>query len=326
MYINKCLQRKNEMLKFPRGVMSSKNVIIIGTKDDYQSVYMHNKLLKFGVKPYIFDTRDFPNSLFFTFDVGSPSGGYIKLQDSDQRLEFDTIVGCYIRAFKGVVYSDDKDPLLREVVYWNNEAALGSFCRVLQCNWVNSLESVVTHRYKPFQLQIMKKNGIKIPETVITNDPEQVLELCNGSEENYIYKPIRGWANTAILNKADMKKERLSSLQYSPITLQQCVKGQDIRVYVVGDEIFPVGIESKDIDSRATRENKHYRIEIPKDIQEMCKKIRDLMGFAYTAIDIKRTEEGEYYVFEANATPIFVNDETDCGYPIGDRICELLIK
>lgn len=306
--------------------MKPKNVIIIGTKEDYQSVHMHNKLLRFGVKPYIFDTRDLPNSLFFTFDVNSPAGGYIKLPDSDKKIDFDTIVGCYIRAFKGVVYSNDKDPLLREVVYWNNEAALGSMCRVLQCNWVNSLDSVIFHRYKPFQLQIMKKSGIKIPETIITNDPEQVIELCNGSEENYIYKPIRGWANTEILNKSDMTKERLASLQYSPITLQQCVKGQDIRVYVIGDEVFPVGIEANEIDSRATRENKHFKIEIPNEIAQMCIKVRELLGFAYTAVDMKRTENGEYFVFEANATPIFVNDETDCGYPIGDKICELLIK
>lgn len=314
------------MIKFSRGVILRNNVIIIGTKDDYQSVYMHNKLLKYGVKPHIFDTRNFPNSLFFAFDVNSPSNGYLKLPDSDKRIEFDSIVGCYIRAFKGVVYSNDKDPLLREVVYWNNEAGLGSFCRIINCNWVNSLDSVITHRYKPFQLQIMKKNGIKIPETIITNDPEQVIELCNGGEENFIYKPIRGWANTAILKKTDMTKERLASLQYSPITLQQCIKGQDIRVYVIGDEVFPVGIDSSDIDSRATRDNKHFQVEIPTEIAQMCIKIKNLLGFAYTAIDMKRTEEGEYIVFEANATPIFVNDENDCGYPIGDKICELLIK
>ena len=306
--------------------MVEKNVIIIGALDDQQSVYMYKKLFKFGVNPYIFDTRNLPNNVLFSYDVNSPSGGYLQLPELDKKIYFETIKGCYIRAFKGVVYSKEKDPLLREVVYWNNEAALGSLCRILSCNWVNSLESVITHRYKPLQLQLMKQNGIKVPETLITNDPDAVKKLCLESDSEYIYKPIRGWANTAILKKEDLEDERLSSVRYSPITLQQCIKGQDIRVYVIGDEIFSVGIESSDVDSRSSENNKHFRIEIPDDIKKMCIKICKMMGLVYTAVDMKRTENGEYFVFEANATPVFINDEIDCKYPISDKICELLLK
>ena len=115
-------------------------------------------------------------------------------------------------------------------------------------------------------------------------------------------------------------------LKFSPITLQRHIKGQDIRVYVIGENIYPVGIDSKETDSRASLDNKHYKTTIPTETEQMCLKTTKLLNFAYSAIDIKKTEENEYFILEANATPIFLNDEKACNYPISEKICELLLK
>lgn len=300
-----------------------KTVIVIGTKDDYQSVHVYNSLFDFGCNPVMFDTRLFPSQMTFSYNILSPMDGYFKFNGSDRVIELSTVSGAYYRWFKGILRSPSMT-YEEELDYWNNESSLNSFLRMLDCNWVNTPSASKLHTYKPLHLKKMKIAGINLPHTTITNDLSLINHLKE-SEGKFIFKPVRGWDSPKLLNDEKSYEEMIPRLSKVSFTVQEYIEGTDLRVYVVGNEIYPVEIIASDIDSREG-ESEHKRTTLPPDICEVCLKITSALGLYFSAIDMKRSKDGEYFVLEANATPIYVNDENICGYPITQKICEYLVS
>jgi glutathione synthase/RimK-type ligase-like ATP-grasp enzyme len=56
----------------------------------------------------------------------------------------------------------------------------------------------------------------------------------------------------------------------------------------------------------------------------MCRKVARVTGLIFTAIDMRRTLEGEYIVLEANSSPDFYTDEYYAGHPIAEKLVSLL--
>ncbi len=303
--------------------MGKKTVLIIGTNDDYQSVHVYNNLKSFGCIPVIFDTRQFPDQLTFSYNILTPMDGYIKFNSSNQIVEFSSVSGAYYRWYKGIL-RDNIDTYDKELDYWNNESSLNSFLRMLDCKWVNTPDASRMHTYKPLHLKKMKIAGINLPDTTITNDMNLINQLRK-RKESFIFKPVRGWDSPKLLSDETAYKEMVSKIANVSYTVQRYIEGTDIRAYVIGNEVYSVEIISSDIDSRGGN-HEHRKIKLPEDIQNICIKIASELGLYFSAIDMKRTKNDEYFVLEANATPIYLNDEEICGYPITKKICEYLIS
>ncbi len=301
--------------------MKKKSVIVIGTKDDYQSVHVYNNLTRFNCNPIMFDTRLFPNRMTFSYNTLTPMDGYFKFNGSEDLHEISLVNGAYYRWFKGVL-RPEISTYESETDYWNNESSLNSFLRMLDCKWVNTPDASRLHTYKPLHLKKMQSIGISLPDTTITNDLN-LLSMLRGTGEEFIFKPVRGWDSPKLLSDDSAFEEICSRISQVSYTVQRYIAGVDIRAYVVGGEVFAVEIESDEIDSRGTGK-KHKRTTLPQDIQNACFKITKELDLYFSAIDIKRTKEGEYFILEANATPIYLNDEEDCNYRITDKICEYL--
>lgn len=300
-----------------------KTVIVIGTKDDYQSVHVYNSLLKFKCVPIMFDTRLFPKQMTFSYNTLTPMDGYFKFNNSKQIINISSITGAYYRWYKGIL-RDNIDNYYGELDYWNNESSLNSFLRMLDCKWVNTPEASKLHTYKPLHLKKMKIAGIKIPDTLITNDINLLQELRK-KEDLFIFKPVRGWDSPKLLNDNNAYNEMISKIPNVSFTVQKYIEGTDIRAYVVGNEVFSVEIFSSEIDSRG-QDKEHKKFKLPKEMENICLKITSELGLYFSAIDMKKTKDDEYYILEANATPIYINDEKICGYPITEKICEYLVS
>ena len=105
---------------------------------------------------------------------------------------------------------------------------------------------------------------------------------------------------------------------------QEMIEGVDIRVYIVGNEIFPAEIRANTLDFRDDKSAKIVPVELPKDVEENCFKIMPLFNLNYTGMDLRRTPQGEYVFIEANPAPMFIHFENQTGYPISDTLIKLL--
>ena len=181
------------------------------------------------------------------------------------------------------------------------------------------------HKTKAYQLNLMAKNNIRIPKTLITNDSQAMREFYEANNKLAIYKPVSGGAYTQKLTDDDFSCDKLAFLKYSPVQLQEYVDGVDIRVYAFKNQIFAAKIKSNTLDFREDLKAEIEPIELPTEVKNNCFEILKLMHLNYSGIDIRQKENGEFVFIEANPAPMFIYFEKMTKYPISETLIQGLL-
>lgn len=178
--------------------------------------------------------------------------------------------------------------------------------------WLNWPQSTYLAESKPYQLFLAKEIGFHIPPTVVTND---VSELPEFSSEQIILKSL----DTALFFKDSdcyftytiaTTATDLAALDASsaPMIVQKELQGKsDVRVTVVGNEVFAVEILSNGVgidgDWRTIpRESLEYvSIKLPSKVEYACRQLMIQLDLTFGAIDLIRANDVFYFV-EINPT------------------------
>lgn len=298
-------------------------ILIIGSKEEVHSEYMFEALRKHGFRAVYFDSRKYPNDILLSYSPEIRDGSFVI---EGVKIPFEEIKGIYWRWFYGVPYTETDNNFVSQMVYRERNSALRSLFLSLKTNWVNSYEAVELHKTKIHQLNILFDNNIRIPRTLVTNDKDELVDFYERNNKNIIYKPVLGGAFTKKMTEQDLTKANLDLLKTSPVQLQECVDGVDIRAYTLGSKVFAAEIKAKTIDFRADNNSEIVPVELPADIQKDCCKVLKILKMAYSGIDIRRNENGEYVFIEANPAPMFIHFEKQTKYPITENLIKLLTE
>jgi hypothetical protein len=173
---------------------------------------------------------------------------------------------------------------------------------------------------KPMQTRAARACGFRVPDTLLTNDPEQVHAFA-ARHGPVIYKAAGGTRTlTGLLDLADTR--RLERLSTCPVYFQKYIEGSNVRVHVAGADVSAVEITSDAVDYR-----KHIQKMVPTALPERvagnCRAVTAALGLHVAGIDLIRTPEGEWHFLEANPSPAFT------FYPdrdqVGASIARLLV-
>jgi len=300
-------------------------ILILGAPEDAHAAHIQQKVQARGQQAIFLDTRQFPAQLKINLTTGPGLNGIGKLVTEDgQDIPLESVEAVYWRSHMGFALPEVEDDFLREMAYREIDSTLGSLFRMLPCRWVNSPAAVAMHVFKTYQLSLLHRAGIRVPKTLVTNDPDAVREFYETLNRQVIYKPVRGGAHTQMLKPADLQSERLAELSKSPVQFQELIEGVDIRAYLMGQEIFAAEIRSTTLDFREDPGAPIVPISLPEPVQNECRKLGQLLELVYSGIDIRRTPQGEYVFLEGNPCPMFLYFEEQTGYPISDRLVDLL--
>lgn len=193
---------------------------------------------------------------------------------------------------------------------------------------VNAPHAGSVLQYKPFQLHVLRSVGARVPQTLISNDPQRVREF-HAAVGEVIFKPVMGGAETKLLDAAALKG--LDKISAAPVIFQERVRGDDLRVMLVGDEVVScVAIETpaQHLDFRADPAygggRAAYReVVLPEGVKDQCRKAARQCGLRLAGIDIKA--HGDNYVFlELNSSPVYLDVELKLGHPITEKIARLV--
>lgn len=299
-------------------------VLIIGNADDIHAVQVKIALEQTGAVAEYFDTALFPTqskiSLFPNTDED-----FLTLSDG-QELNLKEIQSVYWRTFSGVRVPTLEDVEQRRVAVNDSMSTLRSLMQSCPARWVNSWQAYQFHQEKPLQLRRARQIGVSIPATVITNDPQKVIEFYSECDR-IIFKPVYGGSHTKFVTKEHLDLERLKfALSYSPVTLQEYIPGTNIRSYVIGENVYSAEICSPEIDFRLDLNAELRPQELPEAVKEQCLAITEGFGMEWTAIDWRLKPTGEYIFLEANFSPMFVYFEKQTGFPITEKLVELLLQ
>ena len=130
------------------------------------------------------------------------------------------------------------------------------------------------------------------------------------------------------MQKEDL--ERLGSIRWCPTQFQEQIQGVDVRVHVVGDEVFAALIRTSEVDYRyaARAPDGWTRIEatgLEAGVEDRCRVLTAELGLVLSGIDLRLCADGRVVCFEVNASPAFTYYEAQ-SQPIAAAVARLLAR
>lgn len=190
---------------------------------------------------------------------------------------------------------------------------------------VNRLAAMGSNGSKPYQAQIIARHGFDVPETLITNDPDDVRAFQ--ARGPLVYKSASSVRSIVrVLSQSDLA--RLDRIRWCPTQFQVRVEGTDVRVHVIGDTVFATEIETDAVDYRYAGKQglsaSLRAVEVPPDVASRCVALTRALGLSFSGIDLRRTPDDRWCCFEVNPSPGFSYYESMTGQPISQAVARLL--
>ena len=202
----------------------------------------------------------------------------------------------------------------------------------LACPWMNPREADAAAHHKPYQWTIAHELGLKLPRTLVTTDAKAAREFIDSVRPaKVVFKAflaaIQEWRETRLIEQEDL--DRLDLVRYAPVIFQEYVPGVDLRITMIGDDIYAAEIDvrntSYEVDMRmVVGEGIVKAVTLPEAVQTKLRKLQRRLRLVYGAIDMRRTEGGEYVFLEVNPAGQWLFVEQRTGLPIAQALADYL--
>ena len=187
---------------------------------------------------------------------------------------------------------------------------------------------------KTFQLAAAERSGLSIPATLVTSDPQAAREFVGGrGAAGSVHKALdatpEDWRRTRRLGRRGAAA--IPGLRWAPVILQQRIPGVDVRVTMVGEELFAAEIDARRSPSPDDYRGfeRHCRIapcRLPAEVEQGLRALVRSLGLAYGAADFRRRSDGAWYFLELNPGGQWLFVERRTGQPITGALAAMLAR
>lgn len=306
-------------------------VLILAAARDFHARVVEARIARLGGSSILLDPLDLRNGPSLTATLG-PGGGQLWLRVGGRTIDFSQVRSVWWRSRLAVPdlpdLADAADRRFADVEW---EGALAGLIQGARPLHVNDPVANLAAQCKPRQLRVAEELGLRVPATLVTNDPHQVRAFRE-SHPRLVYKRVG--SGPEALPTQDFTPERaahLDALATAPVLFQERIDAAfDIRATVVGKEVFAAAIHSQ--EGRAPLD---WRLDygvpvtphvLPPDLAERLVAYTRQLGLEYGAIDLRLTPKGEYVFLEINPEGQFMFVELLAGLPISEALAALLLS
>ncbi len=322
-----------------------KTVLVLSNAEDDSTRFVTEHFNRLGT-PYVrFNTETFPaEAIIALYPHGNAIEGYLQLLNA-KPIDISDIQSVWYRRPIIAVLPEAIPKGNVEFIQRESNATLWSLYTTLDAFWMNPplWSSKLLEANKLLQLKIARGLGLQIPETVVGNDPEKLLELAMRHGGRIAAKSLRAgmflkendqrphFLFTQII-ESSVLEESGEAIRICPFIGQEYVpKLLELRITVVGEQVFSCAIHSQDssettIDWRRYDFSnvKHEKWNLPVEIERKLVALLKQFHLAYGAIDMILTPDGEYVFLEINPNGQWTWIEELTGMPISQAMAEML--
>ncbi|QEU90529.1 ATP-grasp ribosomal peptide maturase [Streptomyces kanamyceticus] len=315
--------------------MTDERPVLVATEaDDLTADMVINELNRRGVPVTRFNPADIGAALTVSAQFGScPAPVAGQLRTPSRTVDLAQVRSVYWRrpvwpAF-GHLGPDDARFAAAQTRY-----GLGGTLYALDGPlWVNHPLHNAAADYKPAQLAIAQRLGLTVPPTLVTNDPHEARAFV-GSHDQVIFKtlrwtpyqrdgvPVTGWADPVTATEIN------ESVAVVPHLFQAVVdKAADLRVLVVGREVFAVRIESEMLDWRKDYSALSYRVvDLPGRVEKALLAYLEHFGLVSGSFDLAVDKAGDLWWLELNPNGQWGWLEESTDLPMSAAFADLLTQ
>jgi len=304
-------------------------ILILSNPQDVHARHIAKQLRLRGREVVCFSRADFGTGASLAFRPGADQGA-IRLADGTRIISDDVSAVWYRRP--GSVASDPtiSDELDRS--FAENE-------------WMHALDGFFTSVFprivspplkqraatKPIQLSLASRLGLRVPETLITSDPEEALTFVAAHQGRVVHKAMTAPPHQFIDTRAwDSEASRhIADISLCPTIFQERIVGPaDVRATVVGEQIFSACIQSASgrasVDSRLDSDAPCAPYDLPSDVEAAILRLMNELELLFGTVDLKVTDCGEHVFLEVNPQGQFLYIEILTGLPISNALADFL--
>jgi glutathione synthase/RimK-type ligase-like ATP-grasp enzyme len=299
-------------------------VLLWGLEGEAPLTLVREALTRKGVPTAVLDQREILQTEIELRVDGTVTG---LVRTPGQRIDLETVSGLYVRP-----YDTRHLPAVRQAgpgsAAWRHatavEYALWCWAEVAPGVVVNRPAAQASNGSKPYQLDLIRRAGFAVPETLITTDPQAAQSFWE-RHGAVIYKSVSS-VRSQVTRLGPRDRPRLEHVAWCPTQFQAFVPGHDYRVHVAGREVFASRISAPVDDYRypGDQEVEVRPAGVPPELARRCRRLAHGLGLPLAGIDLRCTPDGEWYCFEVNPSPGFAYYERATGQPISQAIARLL--
>jgi glutathione synthase/RimK-type ligase-like ATP-grasp enzyme len=315
-------------------------VLIITNDHDEHADAVSGELARRGVPVFRFHPADFPHacSVSIEIEAGRVRG---EIRNRDDRVDFDEIGAAWFRR-SGNLYEtrlNITSEKLENYVKIQSQATISALCSSLRALWVSHPLALRRAEVKALQLVEASRAGLRIPHTLISNDPGRATTFVDAlGDADCAIKPLLAVGVTDDQGGFRMpltamlpRGHSLESVAHAPTILQPYVeKAFELRCVVIGDKIFAAKMdtqadEKSRVDSRGG-EPDHEIFALPDAVEASLRRVMRSFDLNFASLDMIVTPDGEFVFLELNPNGQWLWLEYELGLPLVASMADLLMS
>jgi RimK-like ATP-grasp domain len=298
-------------------------ILLCGIPSEPPLARVREELERLGAHVALFDQRRCADAELAFRLAGGRVTGVLRL--GRERVALETFVGVYTRAMDEQLLPELRgeppgSPPRRRARAIHD--ALAQWLEICPARVVNRARPQGSNSSKPYQAQLIRAAGFVVPETLVTNDPDLVREFvaCHG---RVVYKSMSG-VRSIVRLVGPRELDRLELIRWCPVQFQAWIPGLDVRVHVVGEEVFATAVHSPATDYRYATADRVEAVVLDGEVADRCVALAAQLELPFAGVDLRVGPAGEAVCLEVNPSPAFTYYESRTGQPIARAVARYL--
>ncbi|WP_136646341.1 hypothetical protein [Tabrizicola sp. YIM 78059] len=220
------------------------------------------------------------------------------------------------------------DEAARDLIYNDCVAALNGLVQTdFRGAWVNHPEATRRAEMKFVQLRAAHQAGLKVPRTLISQNPQEIRAFCAGGR--MIVKAIAGTVKTPLMAQpvTPALLANDAALSLSPAIWQEHIDGtRHLRVHVFGDRIVAAELDCPELDWRVHLEKTAVSpVGLDPGLTAALRRVMGALDLRMGIFDLKIDPEGQVWWLEVNPQGQFLFIEGMSGLPLAEPFSAFLL-
>jgi hypothetical protein len=308
-------------------------ILVVTDRIDPHADRLITVLRQHAAEPLRLNISEVPISATLAFALDKDTwAGEVRLETNGRVLDTRDLTSVWWRRPGWYTFPSDMQAQEQEFASEETDHCLSGIWSALDCYWVSHPENIRRASYKIEQLQRAVRLGFEVPRTVVTTSPGTARAFFDECDGQMVYKvlsdpflsarhllrrghpdPIRIRAVVTTQITPDTL-HLLDSVRSVPCLFQELIrKRSDLRVTVIGSEVFAVEIFLQEHEDGCTDHREHgpgsrYRaMRLPDELAARCVELTRSYGLNFSAIDLLRTDDGRDVFMEINPNGQFLH-------------------
>jgi MvdC family ATP-grasp ribosomal peptide maturase len=318
-------------------------VLLLTHSGDFYNINLVSEALaRRGVRPIRFNTDLFPSLIKLSAPAGDERPA-ILLTEAGEQISATEVRAVWARKLWPPRVADDLDERYRSMCAGESIATLEGFLDALHdARWINDLQRQRAAENKQRQLRLAARVGLRVPRTLVTNDPAAARQFFAETEGQTVAKLLRPIAVSMeaaqpFVYTSRVREEDLvgaEALRHSPMVFQELIpKACELRVAFVAGETFAGALDASGTSRGQTDwrlvapgECRWQMVQLPSEVASGLRELMSELGLVFGAVDFICTPAGEYVFLEVNPGGEWGMLERDLRLPISEAIAAALVE